>query len=182
MKQFLRPALAALAAIALGACAAPAAIAPTTAPAAAATAAVAPTTAPAVEATAPAAGMTPVAESLPAVASPLAGTAWRLTFLGSQAEPEKALTTPAATLSFGADGSLTGATGCGELAGRYTADEAAVAVSDLAVAGEGCTDAAAQAQAERFAELLGAADGFSTEGVVLTVTAGDDALWFQPQP
>lgn len=184
MKQILRPTLAALAALAIGACAAPATAVPTIAPAPAAEAPAA-TEVPAA-AEAPAATEAPAAAEAPAVEvsidSPLAGTTWRLTFLGSQLEPEKALTTPVASLSFGVDGSLTGTTGCGELTGRYTADDATVAVSDLAVEGEACNNAEAQAQAERFAELLGAVDGFWTEGVVLTVTAGDDALWFQPLP
>lgn len=195
MKKIMSAALAATAALLLGACAAPSTPAPAAAPTEAAAEA-APATAPTVEpttapTTAPtaeaAATVAPTADtsSAPAAAgapvnSPVAGTSWRLTFLGSQDEPEKAVRELQATVTFGPDGALNGSTGCADFTGTYTADEAALAMSGLTVAEGACENAEAQVQAERFAELLAKADGFSIEGVVLEVTAGDDALWFQP--
>lgn len=198
MKRLIALALAAVASLLVGACAAPSAAVPaptsqaaaTAAPAPGPTSQAAPTTAPTVaasEAPAPTVAATeaPATTTAPAsggaaVSSPLAGTAWRVTFLGIQEEPEKAASDLQASVAFGPDGALSGSTGCAQLTGRYTADEAALSVSDLTVTEASCPSAEAEAQAARFVELLGKADGFSVEGVVLEVTAGDSAIWLQP--
>jgi heat shock protein HslJ len=192
MSKLMMILTAAAVALGLAACGAPSAGGPALAPTAAATAAaeavaptaaaptaavtVAPTTAPAATEAATSAPAAPAGEP---VSSPLAGTAWRLTFLGSQEEPALASRELQGSITFAADGTLSGSTGCAAFTGRYTADEAALAVSDVVVAEGSCASPEAQEQAELFAELLPQADGFSIEGVVLTVTVGDSALWFQ---
>lgn len=72
--------------------------------------------------------------------APLVGTTWRLDGFMENGTARSALAGTDASVVFGADGRLSGTTGCNDLSGLYTADDARVSIGPLAVTGRACPD------------------------------------------
>ena len=86
--------------------------------------------------------------------APLVGTTWRLAGFSDNATARSALASSNATVVFGADGRLSGTTGCNDVAGPYTANETAISIGPLAVTERACADPALMLQERELLDAL----------------------------
>jgi heat shock protein HslJ len=101
--------------------------------------------------------------------APLVGTTWRLAGFSDNATARSALEGSNATVVFGADGRLTGTTGCNDLSGPYTTNDARIAIGPLAVTERACADPALMLQERELLEALEIAATYDIEGDRLTM-------------
>ena len=101
--------------------------------------------------------------------APLVGTAWRLSGFIDNATARSALAGPDATVVFGADGRCTGTTGCNDLSGPYTTDDARISIGPLAVTERACLDPGLMLQERDLLEALETAATYDIEGDRLTM-------------
>jgi heat shock protein HslJ len=123
-------------------------------------------------------GSTP-SGATPTPSSPaLVGTSWVLSGYaapGGNIRPVAAAAAPA-TLVFGADGSLSGSTGCNGLTGSYTQSGSALTVESVGTTQRACTPASVMAQEQAVLEGLSAVRSFSVAGTALTLRDGAGAV------
>lgn len=101
--------------------------------------------------------------------APLVGTTWRLDGFMENGTARSALAGTDASVVFGADGRLSGTTGCNDLSGRYTADGARISIGPLAATGRACPDPDLMRQERELLEALEVTATYDIEGDRLTV-------------
>jgi heat shock protein HslJ len=112
----------------------------------------------------------------PAFAASLGGMTWTLTELGGQPVPV-ASGAPAASLRFDvAQKRVSGSTGCNNLSGTYTANEAALHFAPLATTRMACLDPTRQARETAFLAALERVTGYRIDGPTLTLYAAEAPL------
>lgn len=99
----------------------------------------------------------------------LAGTSWTLSALDGAGPAEGGRP---ATLEFNSEGGLAGSTGCNRFFGGYSVDGAALTVGQMGSTRMACPEPL-MAQEMVFLEILGAAVEYAVDGDTLTVTAAD---------
>lgn len=102
-------------------------------------------------------------------AAPLVGTTWRLAGFSDNATARSALAGSNATVVFGADGRVTGTTGCNDLSGPYTTDDARISIGPLAVTERACLDPGLMLQERELLEALAISATYDVEGDQLTM-------------
>jgi heat shock protein HslJ len=113
----------------------------------------------------------------PTGAIDLAGTSWTLTSLGANAPVEGA----DAWLAFGANGEITGSTGCNNLIGSYAVDGAALSFSTLGTTRMACPGDDLMAQDASVPEALTNVTGWQVDGQGRLHLTGATELVFEPR-
>src|SRR5262249_42273157 len=118
----------------------------------------------------------PSAVSSPAVTN-LAGSAWTMT---SYADTSGTMVAAAqsAALSFGANGALSGSTGCNSFRGTYTSTGSSLTLTLGPMTQMACVDAAATAQETAVVQQLPEVASYTTGGDGLTLSASDGSPLF----
>lgn len=101
--------------------------------------------------------------------APLVGTVWRLAGFSDNATARSALAGSNATVVFGTDGRVTGSTGCNDLSGPYTTDDARISIGPLAVTERACFAPDLVLQERALLEGLEIAATYDIEGDRLTM-------------
>lgn len=112
-----------------------------------------------------------------AAVSDLSGTSWQATGVnnGAQAVVSNE-TTSDLTLTFGADGTVTGFAGCTEFGGQFSMDGSSISLTNLA-ATQPCTDSVALIGAQdQYLAALAAATTYRIDGNTLELRDNDGAL------
>jgi putative lipoprotein len=94
---------------------------------------------------------------------------WRLAGFSDNATARSALQGSNATVVFGTDGRITGSTGCNDLSGPYTTDDARISIGPLAVTERACADPSLMLQERELLEALEIAATYDIEGDRLTM-------------
>jgi heat shock protein HslJ len=110
-------------------------------------------------------------------ALPLAGS-WRLTAYGPADSPTPAVPDVEAFLSFGADGTLTGNTGCNQLGGDYQLEGDQITFGQIVSTLIACPDMQ-MAQEDSMHQVLTGTASFKIEGNTLTITNNGMVLVFE---
>lgn len=110
-------------------------------------------------------------------ARPLAGS-WRLTAYGPSDSPAPAVPDVDAILSFDADGTLTGNTGCNQLGGDYQVEGEQITFGQIVSTLIACPDLE-MAQEDSMHQVLTGTASFKIEGNTLTITNNDMVLVFE---
>ena len=110
-----------------------------------------------------------LARAASTVDAPLVGTRWRLAGFSDSATARSALAGSSATVVFGADGRITGTTGCNDLSGPYATDDARISIGPLAVTERACLDPGLMRQERELLEALETAATYDIEGDRLTM-------------
>jgi len=110
-------------------------------------------------------------------AAPLIGT-WKLIAYGPVDSPSPAVTAVEATLTFGADGKLTGSGGCNSLSGDYEGKGEQITFGPITSTLMGCPDPQ-MAQEGIVHQVLTGTANFKIEGNTLTITNNDMVLVFE---
>lgn len=114
-----------------------------------------------------------------AAATPgLAGTQWKLTAFAKAGVTQPSVPGNEPTLSFGADGSISGTAGCNTFGGSYTAKGQQLSIKDMLQTLMACADPAVMAQEQQYSAALGSAQSFTLENTRLTVTTAEGVLVF----
>jgi len=103
---------------------------------------------------------------------------WRLTAYGPVDSPTPAVPDAEAFLSFGADGTLTGSTGCNQIGGDYQIEGDQIIFGQIASTLIACPDLQ-MAQEETMLQVLTDTGSFKIEGNILTITNNDKVLVFE---
>jgi len=111
---------------------------------------------------------------------PLVGS-WRLTAYGPADSPTPAVTDVEAFLSFGADGTLTGSSGCNELGGDYQVEGDQIIFGEIVSTLIACPDLL-MAQEDIMHQVLTDTASFNIEGNTLTIANNDMVLAFEAIP
>ncbi len=101
--------------------------------------------------------------------APFVGTSWRLSGFSDNATARSALAGSNATVVFGADGRITGTTGCNDLSGPYATDDARISIGPLAVTERACLDPDLMRQERELLEALEISTTYDIEGDRLTL-------------
>ncbi len=109
----------------------------------------------------------------PATVGPLANTAWYLTAQGNTQVAIPALAQSPVTLTFGADGQVSGNSGCSAYRGTYTSTENLVTIAALTLTPTTCADQAAATQEAQFLASLQNAATFSLSSERLAIWYGE---------
>lgn len=110
-------------------------------------------------------------------ALPLAGS-WRLTAYGPADSPTPAVPDAEAILSFDADGTLTGNSGCNQLGGDYQVDGDQITFGQIVSTLIACPDLQ-MAQEDSMHQVLTGTTSFKIEGNILTITNNNMVLVFE---
>jgi heat shock protein HslJ len=110
-------------------------------------------------------------------ALPLAGS-WRLTAYGPADSPTSAVPDVEAILSFDADGTLTGNTGCNQLGGDYQVEGDQITFGQIVSTLIACPDLQ-MAQEDSMHQVLAGTASFKIEGNTLTITNNNMVLVFE---
>jgi heat shock protein HslJ len=113
----------------------------------------------------------------PTAAIDLAGTSWTLASLGANAPVEGA----DAWLAFGANGEITGSTGCNNLIGSYAVDGTALSFSTLGTTRMACPGDDLMAQDASVPEALTNVTGWQVDGEGRLHLTGATELVFEPR-
>ena len=103
---------------------------------------------------------------------------WRLTAYGPVDSPTPAVPDVEAFLSFGADGTLTGSTGCNQLGGDYQVEGDQIIFGQIVSTLIACPDLQ-MAQEKTMLQVLTDTASFKIEGNILTITNNDMVLVFE---
>ena len=103
---------------------------------------------------------------------------WKLIAYGPVDSPAPAVPDVEAILSFGADGTLTGNTGCNQIGGEYKVEGDQIAFDSIVSTLIACPDLQ-MAQEETMLQVLTDTATFKIEGNTLTITNNDMALVFE---
>jgi heat shock protein HslJ len=106
---------------------------------------------------------------------------WKLTAYGPVDSPTPAVPDVEAFLSFGADGTLTGNTGCNQLGGDYQVEGDQITFGQIVSTLIACPDLQ-MAQEEAMHQVLMDTASFSIEGNTLTITKNGMVLVFEAIP
>ena len=109
-------------------------------------------------------------------ALPIAGS-WRLTAYGPSDSPAPAVPDVDAILSFAADGTLTGNTGCNQLGGDYQVEGERITFGQIVSTLIACPDLE-MAQEDSMHQVLTGTASFKIEGNTLTITNNNMVLVF----
>lgn len=111
-----------------------------------------------------------------ATSQDLAGTTWTVTAVNTGSGAVTSLLPgTTATLTFGADGKLTGHTGCNTVSGRYSVAEGTLTITDLAGTEIACPEPDGVMQQEgQLLTALRTATGYVREGTGLTLRSGTE--------
>jgi heat shock protein HslJ len=103
---------------------------------------------------------------------------WRLTAYGPVDSATPAVPDAEAMLSFGADGTLTGNTGCNQIGGKYKVEGDQITFDSIVSTLIACPDLQ-MAQEETILQVLTDTASFKIEGNILTTTNNDMVLVFE---
>jgi len=103
---------------------------------------------------------------------------WKLTAYGPVDSPTPAVPDVEAFLSFGADGTLTGNTGCNQLGGDYQVEGDQIIFGQIVSTLIACPDLQ-MAQEETMLQVLTDTASFKIEGNILTITNNNMVLVFE---
>ena len=103
---------------------------------------------------------------------------WKLTSHGSADSPTAALTDAPATITFDANGKLTGNSGCNQLGGNYEIKGDQIAFGPIASTRKRCPDAQ-MSQEDIVLQVLTGSAKLKIEGNILTITNKDMVLVFE---
>jgi heat shock protein HslJ len=111
----------------------------------------------------------------------LAGTSWTLTsYTGADGSATTATAAPeASTLTFAADGTVSGTTGCNAFTGTYEQQELALIITPGPMTLKGCPDPLAAQEQAILAALPQVASFSTTSGLTLTDAAGAELLVYE---
>ncbi len=117
-----------------------------------------------------------------APAADLSGTSWNLTsYAGADGAAVAAVTGNAlASLTFAADGSYAGSTGCNRIAGTYTQDGSTLTIESGPMTKMACTGPVVEQEAAIVAALPQVASFTSGEALVLLSAEGAELLTYAP--
>ncbi len=133
--------------------------------------------------TPPAATTTPAVPGAVPEGDPLVNTSWHLTTLGpAEAETPVVADSPA-TLTFSADGTAGGNTGCNSYGGDYTVESDTLSFGEMVSTLMACADEAVMAQEQAYLQALQSAARFEVTADHLTIwyDEGNSQLNFAPQ-
>lgn len=111
---------------------------------------------------------------------PLVGT-WRLTAYGPVDSPTPTVPDAEAFLGFGADGTLTGSSGCNELGGEYQVEGDQIIFGEIVSTLIACPDLL-MAQEDIMHQVLTDTASFNIEGNTLTIINNEMVLVFEAIP
>jgi heat shock protein HslJ len=123
--------------------------------------------------------LTMTAERVTAPAAALSGRTWTLAALGAPGAEKLLLAGTTVTVTFGADGKLSGSAGCNSFGGGYTADGKNLAVGALASTKKYCGDITGlMDQESAFLAALASAKTYEVQGnqVVMLDAGGSQIL------
>ena len=103
---------------------------------------------------------------------------WKLTAYGPVDSPTPAVPDVEAILSFGADGTLTGNTGCNQIGGEYKVEGDQITFDSIVSTLIACPDLQ-MAQEETMLQVLTDTATFKIEVNILTITNNDMVLVFE---
>ena len=103
---------------------------------------------------------------------------WKLTAYGPVDSPTPAVPDVEAMLSFGADGTLTGNTGCNQIGGKYKVEGDQITFDSIVSTLIACPDLQ-MAQEKTLLQVLTGTASFKIEGNTLTITNNDMVLVFE---
>lgn len=103
---------------------------------------------------------------------------WKLIAYGPVDSPTPAVPDVEAILTFGADGTLAGGTGCNQIGGDYTVDGAQIIFGQIVSTLIACPDLQ-MAQEKAMYDVLMNAASFKIEGDTLTITKDGMVLVFE---
>lgn len=102
----------------------------------------------------------------------LAGSSWRLVELNGQ----PGVGTEPLTLSFGADGQVSGYGGCNQFSGPYTQSGSSLTIGPLASTKRACVDPALNTQETAYFQALQSTTRYSIDGRELVLYSGDQVV------
>lgn len=112
-----------------------------------------------------------------AQAQGLAGTSWRVTaYNNGQEAVVNVLEETALTMTFAAEGTVSGSAGCNTFSGPYTAEGGKVTLGPLAATMRACLEPGVMAQEKAFLAALESAGTYRIEGPQLEMRTAKDAL------
>jgi len=103
---------------------------------------------------------------------------WKLIAYGPVDSPTPAVPDVKAMLSFGADGTLTGNTGCNQIGGKYNVEGDQITFDSIVSTLIACPDLQ-MTQEETMLQVLTETATFKIEGNMLTITKNDMVLVFE---
>ena len=106
---------------------------------------------------------------------------WKLIAYGPVDSPTPAVPDVEAILTFGADGTLTGSSGCNELGGDYQVEGDQIIFGEIVSTLIACPDLL-MAQEDIMHQVLTDTASFNIEGNTLTITNNDMVLVFEAIP
>jgi len=106
-------------------------------------------------------------------ANAVSSTKWKLAAIGDAAAPTPAVDGTEVTLEFGADGRVSGSSGCNSYGGDYTVKGTELAFGPIVSTKRACVEAARTQQEQRFFKALETAKKFEVADGILTIWFDD---------